>query len=79
MVPEFPSKGPSGRVRAFDVRTGRLIWTFHTIPQPGEFAYDTWPPEAYKLIGGANAWAGVTVDAKMGVVFALRSAPPRLR
>ena len=62
--------GTPGHIRAFDVNSGRLRWTFHTIPQPGEFAYDTWPPDAYKLIGGANAWAGVTVDAKRGMVFA---------
>jgi quinoprotein glucose dehydrogenase len=62
--------GTPGHIRAYDVNTGALRWTFHTIPQPGEFAYDTWPPEAYKLIGGANAWAGVTVDAKNARVFA---------
>jgi quinoprotein glucose dehydrogenase len=62
--------GTPGHIRAYDVHTGRLRWIFHTIPQPGEFAYDTWPPEAYKLIGGANAWAGVTVDVKNAMVFA---------
>jgi quinoprotein glucose dehydrogenase len=62
--------GTPGHIRAFDVKTGRIRWTFHTIPQPGEFAYDTWPPDSYKLIGGANAWAGVTVDAKNAMVFA---------
>src|SRR5262245_51135585 len=62
--------GTPGHIRAFDLKTGKLRWTFHTIPQPGEFAYDTWPPDAYKLIGGANAWAGVTVDAKNAMVFA---------
>jgi quinoprotein glucose dehydrogenase len=62
--------GTPGHIRAFDVKTGRLRWTFHTIPQPGEYAYDTWPLDAYKLIGGANAWAGVTVDAAAGMVFA---------
>ena len=62
--------GTPGHIRAFDVNTGKLRWTFHTIPQPGEFAYDTWPPDAYKLIGGANAWAGVTVDVRNARVFA---------
>jgi quinoprotein glucose dehydrogenase len=62
--------GTPGHIRAYDVNTGKLRWTFHTIPLPGEPAYDTWPPEAYKLIGGANAWAGVTVDAKNAIVFA---------
>ena len=62
--------GTPGHIRAFDVNTGKLRWVFHTIPQPGEFAYDTWPPDAYKLIGGANAWGGVTVDARNAMVFA---------
>jgi quinoprotein glucose dehydrogenase len=62
--------GTPGHIRAFDVHTGKLRWIFHTIPQPGEFGYDGWPPEAYKLIGGANAWAGVTVDTKNAMVFA---------
>src|ERR1700722_8915347 len=58
-----------GDVRAFDVRTGKLRWDFHTIPQPGEFGYNTWPPDAYKIIGAANNWAGMTVDVQRGVVF----------
>jgi len=62
--------GTPGHIRAFDVNTGRLRWIFHTIPQPGEFAYDSWPPDAYKVIGGANAWAGVTVDTRNAMVFA---------
>jgi len=62
--------GTPGHIRAFDVNTGKLRWIFHTIPQPGEFAYDSWPPDAYKLIGGANAWAGVTVDTRNAMVFA---------
>jgi quinoprotein glucose dehydrogenase len=62
--------GTPGHIRAFDVNTGKMRWIFHTIPQPGDFGYDTWPADAYKLIGGANAWAGVTVDGKLGMVFA---------
>jgi quinoprotein glucose dehydrogenase len=62
--------GTPGHIRAFDVKSGRQRWIFHTIPQPGEFGYDTWPKDAYRLAGGANAWAGVTVDAKLGMVFA---------
>jgi quinoprotein glucose dehydrogenase len=68
-VPETLPGSP-GHIRAFDVNTGKRRWIFHTIPQPGEFGYDTWPKDAYKLSGGANAWAGVTVDAKLGTVFA---------
>jgi quinoprotein glucose dehydrogenase len=62
--------GTPGHIRAFDVKTGKQRWMFHTIPQPGEFGYDTWPKDAYQLSGGANAWAGVTVDQKLGMVFA---------
>ncbi len=68
-VPETLPGSP-GHIRAFDVNTGQLRWTFHTIPQPGEFGYDTWPPAAHQVSGGANAWAGVTVDNKNGLVFA---------
>jgi quinoprotein glucose dehydrogenase len=60
---------PPGDIRAFDVRTGALRWTFHTIPHPGEFGYDTWPKEAWKNAGAANNWAGMTVDTKRGVVY----------
>ncbi|HEY6126190.1 MAG TPA: PQQ-binding-like beta-propeller repeat protein, partial [Steroidobacteraceae bacterium] len=58
-----------GHVRAYDVRTGALRWSFHTIPQPGEPGYDTWPKDAWQYIGGANSWPGMTLDAKRGVVF----------
>src|SRR5262249_55039540 len=56
--------------RAYDVNTGKLRWTFHTIPHPGEPGYETWPPDAWKISGGANAWAGLAVDAKLGMLFA---------
>ncbi len=58
-----------GHIRAYDVRTGAVRWTFHTIPQPGEFGYETWPKEAYTYTGGVNAWAGLTLDAERGLVF----------
>jgi quinoprotein glucose dehydrogenase len=58
-----------GDIRAYDVRTGKLRWIFHTIPHPGEFGYDTWPPGSWKTSGAANNWAGLTVDAKRGLVF----------
>jgi quinoprotein glucose dehydrogenase len=58
-----------GDVRAYDVHTGRIRWTFHTIPRPGEFGYDTWPDGAWQSVGGANSWPGMTVDVKRGVVF----------
>ena len=69
-VDEGPVAAP-GHIRAFDVRTGKLKWIFHTIPHPGEKGYDTWDDkEAYKHIGGANAWSGFSIDEKRGMVFA---------
>ena len=69
-VDEGPAAAP-GHIRAFDVRTGKLRWIFHTIPQPGEAGYETWEdPEAYKNIGGANSWSGLTLDEKTGILFA---------
>ncbi|WP_266362164.1 outer membrane protein assembly factor BamB family protein [Tellurirhabdus rosea] len=59
-----------GDIRAYDVRTGRPVWTFHTIPRPGEAGYNTWPAEAYKNIGGANAWAGMAIDRQRGILYA---------
>ncbi|MEO8406268.1 MAG: c-type cytochrome, partial [Chitinophagaceae bacterium] len=58
-----------GHVRGFDVVTGKLKWVFHTIPQPGEFGYDTWPKDAYKKIGAANNWSGLVVDEKRVAVY----------
>ena len=58
-----------GDIRAFDVRTGKLRWSFHTIPHPGEIGYETWPKEAWKYIGGANDWTGMSLDANRGIVF----------
>ncbi len=64
-----------GDLRGWDVRTGKLLWTFHTIPHPGEEGYDTWPKDSYLRAGGANAWAGTTVDEKRGIVFAATGSP----
>jgi quinoprotein glucose dehydrogenase len=58
-----------GDVRAYDVRSGKLRWSFHTIPHPGEFGNDTWPKEAWKTSGAANNWAGMTVDTQRGIVY----------
>src|SRR5258705_1206843 len=58
-----------GHVRAYDARTGKIRWTFHTIHWPAEFGYDTWPPDAFQSAGGANSWAGMTVDTARGVVY----------
>ncbi len=59
-----------GDIRAFDVRTGELRWSFHTIPHPGEFGYDTWPKDAWTYSGGANNWCGMALDVERGIVYA---------
>ena len=59
-----------GHIRAYDVRTGSIEWIFHTIPQPGELGYDTWPEDAYTRTGGVNAWAGMSIDRERGIVYA---------
>lgn len=60
-----------GHIRAFDVHTGQLRWVFHTIPQPGEPGYDSWKdPQAWQHTGGANAWAGFSLDEDKGILFA---------
>jgi quinoprotein glucose dehydrogenase len=60
---------PPGDVRAYDVRSGKLRWSFHTIPHPGEFGYETWPKDAWKTSGAANNWAGMALDAQRGIVY----------
>jgi len=60
---------PPGDIRAFDVHSGKLLWTFHTIPHPGEPGYDTWPKDAWKTAGSANNWAGMSLDAAHGIVY----------
>jgi quinoprotein glucose dehydrogenase len=66
--------GP-GDIRAYNVRTGQLVWTFHTVPHPGEVGYDTWPKDAWRTVGGANAWSGLSVDVKRGIVFVPTASP----
>jgi quinoprotein glucose dehydrogenase len=69
-VDEGPAAAP-GHIRAYNVRSGKLKWIFHTIPHPGEPGYETWEDSiAYKNIGGANAWAGFSLDEKRGILFA---------
>ena len=60
---------PPGDIRAYDVRTGTLRWTFHTIPHPGEPGYETWPKDAWTYTGAANNWAGMALDEKRGIVY----------
>lgn len=58
-----------GDIRAYEVRTGKLRWAFHTIPRPGEFGYDTWPKDAWKSGGAANNWTGMTLDRNTGIIY----------
>ncbi len=67
-MPEALPAAP-GDIRAFDVRTGKVRWQFHTIPHPGEFGAETWPKEGWTYSGAANNWAGMAVDAARGIVF----------
>ena len=66
---------PPGDVRAYDVLTGKLVWTFHTIPRPGEFGYDTWPKDARKYVGGTNTWGELTVDTERGIAYVPTGSP----
>lgn len=66
--------GP-GDIRAYDVRSGKLAWTFHTIPHPGEFGYETWPKDAWKTVGGADSWSELTLDTQRGIVYIPTSSP----
>jgi quinoprotein glucose dehydrogenase len=66
---------PPGDIRAYDVISGKLVWTFHTVPRPGEFGYDTWPKDAWKYIGGVNNWGEMTVDTRRGIVYIPLGSP----
>ncbi len=60
---------PPGWLRAYDVLTGKTVWTFHTVPFPGEYGYETWPPDAYKFNGGANTWSDFSIDERRGIAY----------
>jgi quinoprotein glucose dehydrogenase len=64
-----------GHIRAYDVRSGALVWTFRTIPRPGEFGHDTWPKDAYQYIGGVNVWGEITLDEPRGIAYLPVSSP----
>lgn len=74
-VSEGPGPASPGDIRAYDVRTGKIVWSFRTIPHPGEPGYETWPPDAWKVVGGANCWAGMAVDEVRGLVFVPTGSP----
>jgi quinoprotein glucose dehydrogenase len=60
---------PPGDLRAYDVRTGKMAWIFHTVPHPGEPGYETYPPDTWKYEGGNNAWGGISLDEKRGIAY----------
>lgn len=64
-----------GDIRAYNVVTGELVWTFHTIPRPGEFGYETWPEEPRRYIGATNAWGELTIDRERGIAFVPTGSP----
>jgi quinoprotein glucose dehydrogenase len=70
-----PAAGAYGDIRGWDARSGKLLWTFHTVPRPGEPGYDTWPPDAWKNRSGTNAWGFLTVDVKRGIVYVPLGSP----
>jgi quinoprotein glucose dehydrogenase len=72
---ETPQQGASGRVRAFDVRTGREVWHFNGVPQPGEKFHDTWEGDSWVKRSGVNVWIGLTLDAKRGIAYLPFGAP----
>src|SRR5436309_1197520 len=80
MIVSLPAQGAGydatpADVQAYDVRTGKLQWVFHSIPHPGEFGYDTWPPDAYKNSGGVHNWSEFTVDERRGIAFISFGSP----
>jgi quinoprotein glucose dehydrogenase len=66
---------PPGDIRAYDVRTGQMVWIFHTVPHPGEFGYDTWPKDAWMYSGGSNCWGEMSLDEERGIVYIPTGAP----
>jgi len=74
-VSEGPGPSAPGHIRAYDVRTGNIRWIFHTIPQPGEEGYQSWPEGAWQRMGGANTWSGMSLDLERGWVFCPTGSP----
>jgi quinoprotein glucose dehydrogenase len=67
--------GPAGDTRAWDAKTGKLVWTFHTVPRPGEFGYDTWGENSARNRSGVNIWGYMSVDAQRGILYMPLGAP----
>jgi quinoprotein glucose dehydrogenase len=75
LVPDGEPRGPGGSVRAFDVTSGKLVWTFHTVPRRGEFGNDSWAPGSWEKRGGINAWAPLSLDPERGILFVPLTSP----
>jgi glucose dehydrogenase len=69
IVDETGAKGPAGDVRAWDVHTGKLVWTFHSVPRPGETGHETWQGEQWKGQSGVNVWTFFTADLERGLLY----------
>ncbi len=72
---ENPPRGPAGDVRAWDLRSGKLVWTFRSVPRAGEKFNDTWAADSWKNRSGVNVWGFITVDAARGIVYMPFGAP----
>lgn len=75
LVSDGEPQGPSGDVRAFDARTGKLAWRFHTVPRPGEFGNDTWEGDSWRERGGTNVWSIMSCDEKRGILYLPLTSP----
>lgn len=75
LVPDGEPRGPAGDVRAFDVRTGKLVWTFHTVAREGEYGNNTWPKDGWQDRGGLNAWPPLSIVTTRGIVFMPLTSP----
>jgi quinoprotein glucose dehydrogenase len=74
-VQEMPTLGAAGDVRAWDARTGKLVWTFHTVPRPGELGHDTWEGDSWKNRSGVNVWTSLVLDEARGILYLPIGAP----
>jgi quinoprotein glucose dehydrogenase len=75
-TPEAPAKGPAGDTRAYDARTGKKLWEFHSVPRPGEFGHDTWEGDSARNRSGVNNWGfSLTLDAERGILYTVFGGP----
>jgi quinoprotein glucose dehydrogenase len=75
IVQEYPQLGPYADVRGWDARTGKLLWSFHTVPRPGEYGHETWAGDSWQQRSGTNVWGLMTVDVRRGIVYMPLGAP----